>query len=224
MHEEQAATSKEQPERWAQYYDHPVMVSTWGRVKSLAWGRGRILKPFPIGSATTTQYPAVNWRRDGQRFCRTVHRMVLETFVGPRPFGLQARHLDGNTANPRLDNLCWGTKRENDDKQRHGKCKLNPVAAEDIYRRLLAGWSTREAAELYGVSRIAVGAIGRGKTWGHVTHHNRKGPSASQLAIMQGRTKDARGAVTKDAVRFFGEAQQARIRAGEEAGGRRYLS
>ncbi len=53
---------------------------------------------------------------------RTVHRLVLEAFVGPCPPGMQCRHLDGNPANNRLENLAWGTHAENAaDKIRHGR-------------------------------------------------------------------------------------------------------
>jgi DNA-binding CsgD family transcriptional regulator len=50
-----------------------------------------------------------------------VHRVVLEAFIGPCPPGLQCRHLNGNPADNRLDNLCWGTPAQNtEDKRRHG--------------------------------------------------------------------------------------------------------
>lgn len=42
-----------------------------------------------------------------------VHHLVLEAFVGPRPVGLEALHGDGNPANNNVDNLRWGTRREN---------------------------------------------------------------------------------------------------------------
>jgi len=38
---------------------------------------------------------------------------VLETFVGPRPYNMECRHLDGNKLNNNLDNVCWGTHTEN---------------------------------------------------------------------------------------------------------------
>lgn len=51
-----------------------------------------------------------------------VHRMVLETFVGPCPEGLEACHNDGNPLNNRLDNLRWDTKSANaQDTLQHGR-------------------------------------------------------------------------------------------------------
>lgn len=52
-----------------------------------------------------------------QGYCRGVrkyiHRLVLETYVGPCPKGMECRHLDGNRTNNHLHNLCWGTHLEN---------------------------------------------------------------------------------------------------------------
>lgn len=50
-----------------------------------------------------------------------VHRLVLETFVGPCPEGMECRHLDGNPSNNLLDNLAWGTREENiEDNRQNG--------------------------------------------------------------------------------------------------------
>lgn len=50
-----------------------------------------------------------------------IHHLVLHAFVGPRPPGLECRHLNGNPADNRVCNLKWGTASENVlDKQLHG--------------------------------------------------------------------------------------------------------
>lgn len=52
---------------------------------------------------------------------RYIHDLVLSAFVGPRPDGYQARHLDGDSKRNVIENLAWGTVSENSrDKQRHG--------------------------------------------------------------------------------------------------------
>lgn len=48
---------------------------------------------------------------DGQH--RPVHQLVLEAWVGSRPEGLEARHLDGVPSHNVLGNLAWGTSGEN---------------------------------------------------------------------------------------------------------------
>ena len=52
---------------------------------------------------------------------RYVHRLVMEGFVGPKPEGLQTRHLDGDSTNNKITNLKYGTRSENmQDRIRHG--------------------------------------------------------------------------------------------------------
>ena len=42
-----------------------------------------------------------------------LHRIVLLTFVGPCPDGMEGLHKDNNKLNCCLDNLYWGTRSEN---------------------------------------------------------------------------------------------------------------
>ena len=52
---------------------------------------------------------------------RNVGRVVLETFIGPCPAGMECCHGNGNYHDNRLENLRWGTKQDNsDDRRRHG--------------------------------------------------------------------------------------------------------
>lgn len=49
----------------------------------------------------------------GKATNRYVHRLVMESFVGPCPAGLEVRHLDGDPSNNRIGNLKYGTRSEN---------------------------------------------------------------------------------------------------------------
>lgn len=62
---------------------------------------------------STNGYTVVSLFTD--RGIRTVciHRLLLETFVGPCPEGMECRHLDGNKQNNDLSNLVWGTRQAN---------------------------------------------------------------------------------------------------------------
>ena len=51
--------------------------------------------------------------RNGKQYNQHVHRLILETFVGPALKGMESLHKDGNPAHCRLSNLHWGTRKEN---------------------------------------------------------------------------------------------------------------
>lgn len=123
-------------------------------------------------------YVQVNLLQDGKRSIRTVHQLVLETYVGPKPDGMECRHLDGNPLNNRLDNLCWGTKSENrQDAVKHGThfaargedhnhAKL--TEAEVLVIRQLykaGGFSQRVLGKLYGVGHGQISLIVNRKNW-----------------------------------------------------------
>jgi len=66
----------------------------------------RVLRPGPMPSGHLSV--AI-----GKGNSRLVHQLVMETFVGPRPLGLDTGHLDGDPTNNRLENLAYITRAEN---------------------------------------------------------------------------------------------------------------
>ena len=58
-------------------------------------------------------YRRVTLSRGGVKRTCLVHHLVLEAFVGPRPNGMECRHLNGQPGDNRLENLAWGTSSEN---------------------------------------------------------------------------------------------------------------
>lgn len=105
-------------------YEGAYEVSTLGRVRSLKRitdrGRnwpGRMMTPAQMRNG----YWTVTLWRDGKQKSALVHRLVLTTFVGPCPEGMEALHKTGNSSDNALSNLRWGTHAENvQDQLAHG--------------------------------------------------------------------------------------------------------
>ena len=63
----------------------------------------------------------IHMRVHGKKKFAKAHQLILFAFVGPKPNGMECRHLNGNPADNRLENLVWGTRRENVfDSIKHG--------------------------------------------------------------------------------------------------------
>jgi hypothetical protein len=77
---------------------------------------GRVLKPNDVGGYAMVRFSKNNTFEDHR-----VHTLVLLAFRGDQPAGMQCRHLNGNSWDNRLENLCYGTISENTyDQVRHG--------------------------------------------------------------------------------------------------------
>lgn len=153
---------------WDGWYE----VSDLGRVRSLpraSGHRGRVLKHC----ITPKHYPQVVLCRPGVRpKSYGVHRLVLETFVGPCPDGTEACHNNGVWADCRLVNLRWDTRKSNHaDKLKHGthnggtrhyRALFTPEQARQI--RAMAG-SHAAIAKKLGVSTTCVQKIKSGKSY-----------------------------------------------------------
>jgi len=107
-------------EIWRSIVDCPgYEVSNRGRVRSInrvgVDGRrvhGRILTGSLSGS-TGARLTVRLHRPDGTVAKRYIHSLVLEAFIGPRPRGCVARHINDDGMNNALSNLRWGTKSQN---------------------------------------------------------------------------------------------------------------
>lgn len=106
-------------------YEKLYQISNCGQVKSLSRSttRGGILKLNKHKSG----HLYIKLCKDGKYESFQIHRLVLETFIGLCPVGMECRHLDGNPKNNRLNNLKWGTRSENmQDSIKHRTFKHNP--------------------------------------------------------------------------------------------------
>jgi DNA invertase Pin-like site-specific DNA recombinase len=95
------------------------------------------------------------------------------------------RHLDGNSLNNNLNNLKYGTYKENyNDSVRHGTNQIgirNPRAVlseedvQDIRLRLSIGELQKNIAKKYGVNTATIFSIKNKRNWGWLKNiHNEK--------------------------------------------------
>lgn len=109
----------------------------------------------------------------------TVHRLVAEAFIGPRPMGLQINHKNGVKSDNRLENLEYVTQSENmkhafatglqsNVGERHSGAKLTEAKVKQIRSMLSLRFRQSEIAALMGVDPSAISHIKRGATWAHV--------------------------------------------------------
>lgn len=67
-------------------------------------------------------YLGIHLFKNGKPRWHSVHSLVLATFVGVRPEGMETRHLDGDQKNNDISNLKYGTTAENtQDRTKHGR-------------------------------------------------------------------------------------------------------
>jgi hypothetical protein len=123
-------------------------------------------------------YQQVQLAHNGQPKSMRVHALVLITFVGPCPDGMQCRHLDGNPTNNHVSNLAWGTPLENAQDtilhgtvgigEKNGRSILNANDVLEIRSRAANGESQSVLAKNFGVTKSNISLIVRRKKWTHI--------------------------------------------------------
>ncbi len=107
-----------------------------------------------------------------------VHRLVLETFIGECPDGMECAHNNGIPDDNRPENLRWDTRKGNhSDKNIHGtmargernaKSKITDSDVLEMFRMRGCGKKLREISERFGVTQANISLILQRKTWAHV--------------------------------------------------------
>jgi hypothetical protein len=113
---------------------------------------GRRGEPRPLKIQRNRKgYCLVNIDVDGRNRTRFLHQLVLETFVGPKPPGMEGCHYpDGDKSNNRLSNLRWDTHAEN----ARDEYRDRPVATVKVCRRCR---EQKSVAEFYADRRASDG-------------------------------------------------------------------
>lgn len=147
-------------------------VSSFGRIRhNCLNGKLRYI----VGTRDSCGYPRT-WINGRKR----VHQLVAEAFLGPIPPDKEINHIDGNRANPRLENLEIVSHREN---MLHavrlrdtwlpckGSLNVHSRLSESQVKEIRASKGkvpAPELARLYSVTKGSIHQIWRGHTWKHV--------------------------------------------------------
>lgn len=170
-------------ERWADIPGHAnYQASSAGRIRTLwtAGYRPRLGTDYrPCGLRQhRLGYMTVKLRT--AKSPQLVHRLVLMAFAGlpPGPDS-ECRHLDGTRDNNAIDNLCWGTAKENcEDMDRHGNrhrgesvrwAKRTNEQILEVVRLRREGLTCPEIERRTGVLAGVVRKIMTGAEWSQVT-------------------------------------------------------
>ena len=142
-------------ERWKSIagYEGLYEVSDLGRVKSLWYGKEKILKP----GKTHDGYLQVNLYKDGQRKMQLVHRLVAEAFI-QNPNNLETvNHKDEVKTNNVASNLEWMSQTDNVAYSRPQLAMRSVQMFDKKTGELLATFpSTNEAERVTGIAHQSI--------------------------------------------------------------------
>jgi hypothetical protein len=167
-------------------YEGLYQVSTLGRVRSVdrVVRSGNWLHPYK-GKVLAQRrvwngYLQISLSKEGRiKQIMTAH-LVLATFVGPCPPGMECCHFDGDRKNNMIDNLRWDTRSSNGyDRVRHGThvdnkgernvfARLTEKDVKEMKRLYRRGFSVAELVKMYSVTPSSIRNVVYGRTWTHV--------------------------------------------------------
>ena len=175
-------------ERWKTIPSFPdYKASSYGKIKrakpnrqSIARHGGRsdgILSPT---FDSRGRYLVVCVQQRGKAKTISVHSLVAEAFLGPKPKGLTVNHKDGVKTNNRSRNLEYMTHSEQQIHARdlglrvwgRGENHANAILTEKQVKEILkleGKLAQKQIAKIYGVSRPTINGIYKGRLWSYLT-------------------------------------------------------
>jgi len=158
-------------------FEEQYEVSNFGRVVSLKrYGQSIHRRSRQVFIDYGGYHRIAIWK-NGRCYCKTVHGLVAEAFLGPRPPGYHVNHIDGDKNNNYLLNLEFVTAAQN---SRHAsemglihkgaECHLAKLTEQQVrdIRAQKGKVSGLKLCDQYGMSRSAIYSILSGKTWKHI--------------------------------------------------------
>ena len=145
-------------------YEGHYQVSDKGRVKSVKFGKEKILKP----ARDTKGYLAVQLCKNGEIKRCFVHRLVAQTFI-QNPNNLpHINHKDEDKTNNSVQNLEWCDSKYNNNygthNQRVAEKRSKPVLQYTLDGKFVKKWKSQSDVERnLGYSQRNISACCRGK-------------------------------------------------------------
>lgn len=161
-------------EMWGIYpHDNNYEVSSLGNIKRVG-GKGKLLSKTDCGCG----YLRVGLSKKNIASVVYIHRMVLETFTGKRPDGMECNHKNGIKYDNRLKNLEWVTAKQNKKHaiklglyaygEKQGRAKLKNKQIVEIRKLFKQGFSPKQLSIKFNVTRRNIQLIIDKKTWKHI--------------------------------------------------------
>jgi len=167
-------------ERWLPVPDFEGWydVSDFGRVRRVRAYKSTFVGKILKQRVSNSGYMQAFLCKNGKVKAMYAHRLVITSFVGPCPEGMEANHTDGNKTNNGLDNLEYVTHSENIQHAfntglrslRGEKNNMSKLTEEDVrkIRKRLGKETQRVIAMDFNVSQQTISRIATGKLWGWV--------------------------------------------------------
>lgn len=151
--------------RWAAIPGFPgYEISEGAEVRN---SEGRVLRP----DASHERYLYVRLTKNGRKFKKGLHVLMLEAFVGPAN-GRWALHRNDVPTDNKLANLYWGTPKQNtQDRAANGRSPRGERSVNALLTKELCAWviespqSSLKLAPILGVAPSTVRAVRSGQNW-----------------------------------------------------------
>lgn len=148
--------------------DYPDYKVTFdGKLLSLK-GRGGYEKELK-GSVDKNGYLTVKLWDKGKGKTFRLHRIIAEVLIANPDNLPQVNHIDGDKANPSLDNLEWVTNSENQIHAVQNYLQKRVLTDEEVIGIFNDHRVQEVIAKHYGVTQSLVSRIKTGKRWSHLT-------------------------------------------------------